>query len=150
MDAPTHATVSERRPLTRARYLYLCAWIASYTYSLDVVSEFKTRFFDNERFFDKYAKGKFGSYLLRRHEEGAGTVGRDQAAAKPALDLFVEDGQGLAQEAVEDHQADRVRADIDDADAAAARRRTGRVRASGSDHRSGVSEHEPRDRVAIP
>ena len=41
MDAPTQATVSERRPLTRTKYLYLCAWIASYTYSLDVISEFK-------------------------------------------------------------------------------------------------------------
>lgn len=41
MDAPTYATAPQRRPLTRNRYLYLCAWIASYTYTLDVVSEFK-------------------------------------------------------------------------------------------------------------
>jgi len=34
-----------------------------------IVQEFKIRFFDNKRFFDKYAKGKFGRYLLQRFDE---------------------------------------------------------------------------------
>ncbi len=34
----------------------------------NIVREFKTRFFDTERFFDKYAGGKFAMYLFRRHE----------------------------------------------------------------------------------
>ena len=34
----------------------------------DIVREFKTRFFDTKRFFDKYARGKFAMYLFRRHE----------------------------------------------------------------------------------
>lgn len=35
-----------------------------------IVSEFKTRFYDTELFFDRSARGKFGKYLLRRHQEG--------------------------------------------------------------------------------
>ncbi len=34
-----------------------------------IVDEFKTRFFDTKRFYDKYAKGKFGRYLIRRYDE---------------------------------------------------------------------------------
>ena len=34
----------------------------------DIVQEFKTRFFDTQVFFDKYAGGKFAMYLFRRHE----------------------------------------------------------------------------------
>ena len=33
-----------------------------------VVTEFRTRFFDTELFFDRFAKGKFGQYLFMRHE----------------------------------------------------------------------------------
>ncbi len=35
-----------------------------------VVREFRTRFFDTELFFDPYAKGKFGRFLLSRFENG--------------------------------------------------------------------------------
>jgi len=38
-----------------------------------IVKEFKTRFFDTEKFYDKYAKGKFGHYLLRRFNEYGNT-----------------------------------------------------------------------------
>jgi sulfite reductase (ferredoxin) len=34
----------------------------------DIVREFRTRFFDTQVFFDKYAGGKFAMYLFRRHE----------------------------------------------------------------------------------
>lgn len=33
-----------------------------------IVSEFRTRFYDTEKFFDKFAKGKFANYLFDRHE----------------------------------------------------------------------------------
>ena len=35
-----------------------------------IVREFRTRFFDTQLFFDKYAGGKFAMYLFRRHESG--------------------------------------------------------------------------------
>ena len=34
-----------------------------------IVDQFKTRFFDTKKFFDTYAKGKFGKYLFKRHEQ---------------------------------------------------------------------------------
>ncbi|KAA3661687.1 MAG: nitrite/sulfite reductase [Chloroflexi bacterium] len=33
-----------------------------------IVSEFRTRYFDTQLFFDRYAKGKFARYLFNRHE----------------------------------------------------------------------------------
>lgn len=35
---------------------------------IDIVREFRTRFFDTRLFFDKYAGGKFAMYLFRRHD----------------------------------------------------------------------------------
>jgi sulfite reductase (ferredoxin) len=79
------AMVSAARALVRMEYIDVTEEPS------DVVAEFRKRFFDTELFFDKYAKGKFASYLLRRHDEGEGVVGRDQAAARveEAL-LFIE------------------------------------------------------------
>lgn len=34
----------------------------------EIVREFRTRFFDTQLFFDKYAGGKFAMYLFRRHD----------------------------------------------------------------------------------
>jgi len=57
----------------------------------DIVSEFKKRFFDTERFFDRYAKGKFGQYLLDRHASGPGRIDRDSAAGRVEESLlFIE------------------------------------------------------------
>ena len=42
-----------------------------------VIREFRTRFFDTQIFFDKYAGGKFAMYLFRRHNSGP----RDTAEA---------------------------------------------------------------------
>jgi len=79
------AMVSAARALVRMEYIDVTEDPA------DVVSELKKRFCDTELFFDKYAKGKFAAYLLRRHEEGAGEVGRDQAAARVEESLlFIE------------------------------------------------------------
>ncbi len=42
-----------------------------------IVTEFRTRFFDTEIFFDKYAGGKFAQYLFRRHAQTEPAVDRD-------------------------------------------------------------------------
>ena len=44
-----------------------------------IVAEFRSRFYDTELFFDKFAKGKFAHYLFNRHESGAGTPNPDSA-----------------------------------------------------------------------
>jgi sulfite reductase (ferredoxin) len=57
----------------------------------EICSEFKTRFFDTERFFDKYAKGKFGAYILARHENPPERLDRDCAAERVEESLlFIE------------------------------------------------------------
>ena len=57
----------------------------------DVVAEFKRRFFDTERFFDRYAKGKFGQYLLDRAAEPPARLDRDVAAQRVEESLlFIE------------------------------------------------------------
>jgi sulfite reductase (ferredoxin) len=79
------AMVSAARALVRMEYIDVSEEPD------DVVLEFKTRFFDNERFFDKYARGKFGQYLLERHAAGANGVDRDHAAARVEESLlFIE------------------------------------------------------------
>lgn len=57
----------------------------------DVVAEFKTRFYDTEIFYDRYAKGKFARYLLDRHERGAGRTDKESAHALiEEAQLFIE------------------------------------------------------------
>ncbi len=58
-----------------------------------IVSEFKTRFFDTQLFFDKYAGGKFAMYLFRRHKAAA--PARSAEAARQLIEeaqLFLEAG----------------------------------------------------------
>ena len=56
-----------------------------------IVPEFRVRFFDSERFFDKYAKGKFGSYLLDRFAEEPDRIDRAVAARRVEESLlFIE------------------------------------------------------------
>ena len=38
-----------------------------------IVDEFRTRFYDTERFFDRFAKGKFANYLFDRHDATTAT-----------------------------------------------------------------------------
>jgi sulfite reductase (ferredoxin) len=57
----------------------------------DVVSQFKERFFDTERFFDRFARGNFGRYLLDRHASPPADSHRDAAAARvEEAQLFIE------------------------------------------------------------
>ena len=56
-----------------------------------VVHEFRTRFYDTELFFDQYARGKFGRYLLQRYE--AGPVGGNTEAVHQLIEeaqLFID------------------------------------------------------------
>ena len=52
----------------------------------DIVREFRTRFFDTQVFFDKYAGGKFAMYLFRRHDGGP-------AAGAEAAHRLIEEAQ---------------------------------------------------------
>jgi sulfite reductase (ferredoxin) len=57
----------------------------------NIVNEWKTRFFDTERFFDRFAKGTFGRYLLDRHENGSGAVTEEVASQRiEEAQLFIE------------------------------------------------------------
>jgi len=53
----------------------------------EIVREFNTRFYDTERFFDTYAKGKVAQYLLAKH------AGPDDTGDKGAASRLVEEAQ---------------------------------------------------------
>ena len=61
----------------------------------EIVKEFRTRFFDTELFFDKYAGGKFAMYLFRRYQaaERPGTAEAARQLIEEAQ-LFLEAGHG--------------------------------------------------------
>ena len=52
----------------------------------DIVREFRTRFFDTQVFFDRFAGGKFAMYLFRRHEGGP-------ASGAEAVHRLIEEAQ---------------------------------------------------------
>jgi sulfite reductase (ferredoxin) len=53
-----------------------------------VIAEFKSRFYDTELFFDKFAGGKFANYLFKRHDEQG-----DRAYNSEAAHHLVEESQ---------------------------------------------------------
>ena len=56
-----------------------------------VVPEFKSRFYDTELFFDKYAKGKFGDFFFNAFERRGDRVDREQAKRRiEESRLFIE------------------------------------------------------------
>lgn len=56
-----------------------------------IVAEFKTRYYDTELFYDRYAKGKFARYLLDRHETPPAAATEDGARALvEEANLFIE------------------------------------------------------------
>jgi sulfite reductase (ferredoxin) len=69
------------------------------------VSQFRTKFFDTELFFDRFAKGKFGQYLLKHHRQRLASPSHDQAHETiEEANLFIEaayacDGRLVAEEA---------------------------------------------------
>jgi len=57
----------------------------------DIVAEWKKRFFDTERFFDRFAKGTYGRYLLDRHANGAQNVTAEIASQRiEEAQVFIE------------------------------------------------------------
>ncbi len=90
-DAGGAESLAYAAMLSAARALVRTEFIDVTEQPEDVVAEFRTRFFENERFFDKYAKGKFGAYLLERHANPDTTV--DDALAARRIEeaqLFIE------------------------------------------------------------
>ncbi|MEM7032500.1 MAG: nitrite/sulfite reductase [Chloroflexota bacterium] len=56
-----------------------------------IVAEFRTRFYDTELFFDKYAKGKFANYLFNRHDNANEKTNEDSARRLvEEANLFIE------------------------------------------------------------
>jgi sulfite reductase (ferredoxin) len=57
----------------------------------EIVAEFKSRFYDTELFFDRFAKGKFGQYLFKHHRQRVADP--DAVAAHETIEeayLFIE------------------------------------------------------------
>ena len=80
-----------RAMLSAARALVRMEYIDVTEEADEIVTEWKARFFDNERFFDRFAKGKFGQYLLDRH--GAPVPSGDADVASRRIEeaqLFIE------------------------------------------------------------
>jgi sulfite reductase (ferredoxin) len=65
------AMVMAARALVRTRYLNVG------NEPDGIVEEFRTRFYDTQLFFDKYAKGKFAQYFFERHENPPQTHTRE-------------------------------------------------------------------------
>jgi sulfite reductase (ferredoxin) len=76
-----------RAMLTAARGLIKTEFIDIADGPSQIVDEFRTRFYDTQLFFDKYAGGKFAQYLFRRHEAGP------HAASREAARQIVEEAQ---------------------------------------------------------
>src|SRR5690606_14249964 len=49
-----------------------------------IVEEFRTRFMDTTRFYDRYHRDQFGNYLLNRH--ASGPVGNDGEAVHQLIE----------------------------------------------------------------
>ncbi len=80
-----------RSMLSAARALVRLEYIDVTEAPEDIVNEFKTRYFDTERFFDRFAKGKFGQYLLDRHAAPPDSIDRDIASRRiEESQLFIE------------------------------------------------------------
>lgn len=84
-DRAYRAMLSAARALVRMEYIDVGESAA------EIVPEWKARFFDNERFFDKFARGKFGQYLLDRYAAPL-PAGERAAAARRVEEaqLFIE------------------------------------------------------------
>jgi len=73
----------------------------------EIVTQFQERFLDTELFFDKFAKGKFGQYLLKHHRRRLENPSHAQAHETiEEAHLFIEaayacDGRMAAQEAAQ-------------------------------------------------
>ena len=84
-------SLAYRAMLSAARALVRTEYIDVTESPDDIVKEWRTRFFESERFFDKYSGGRAGQYLLDRYAEKAPKVGRSEAARRvEEAQLFIE------------------------------------------------------------
>ena len=84
-DNAYRAMLSAARALVRMEYIDVTQDPA------EIVKEWKARYFDNERFFDRFAKGKFGQYLLDRHESPSPSGDANVASRRiEEAQLFIE------------------------------------------------------------
>src|ERR1700752_2288426 len=84
-------SLAYRAMLSAARALVRTEYIDVTEAADDIVKEWRTRFFDTERFFDKYSGGRAGQYLLDRHANPPARIGRAEAARRAEeAKLFIE------------------------------------------------------------
>jgi sulfite reductase (ferredoxin) len=81
-DYETAEELAYKAMLSAARALVRTEYIDVTEDPDDIVAEFKTRFFDTERIFDRFAGGKFAQYLLDRHASPPSSVDRHAAARR--------------------------------------------------------------------
>jgi ferredoxin-nitrite reductase len=90
-DSELAEDLAYRAMLSAARALVRTEYIDVTEDADDIVHEFKTRFIDTERFFDRYAGGKFGQYLMDRHSGASQERGRGAAVRRiEESQLFIE------------------------------------------------------------
>jgi sulfite reductase (ferredoxin) len=90
-DPDTAEELAYQAMLSAARALVRTEFIDVTEEPDAIVQEFQARFFDTERFFDRFSRGNFGRYLLDRHANPPEAVSRDEAAARvEEAQLFIE------------------------------------------------------------
>jgi ferredoxin-nitrite reductase len=90
-DPETAEELAYAAMLSAARALVRTEYIDVTQKPDDIVAEWKKRFFDSERFFDRFAKGTFGRYLLDRHASGPERVTAESASQRiEEAQLFIE------------------------------------------------------------
>jgi len=90
-DHETAEELAYKAMLSAARALVRTEYIDVTEAPDQIVKEWKVRFFDNERFFDRFARGTFGNYLLDRHARPPARVDARVAAQRiEEAQLFIE------------------------------------------------------------
>jgi sulfite reductase (ferredoxin) len=90
-DPETAEELAYAAMLSAARALVRTEYIDVTQKPDEIVAEWKKRFFDTERFFDRFAKGTFGRYLLDRHASGAEHTTAEIASQRiEEAQLFIE------------------------------------------------------------
>ncbi len=94
LDEGDHALADQKAfqaMLLAARSLVLNEYLDVGDEPERIVSEFRTRFYDTQKFFDKYAKGKFANYLFERYENPPAEPNEDSAhRLVEEANLFIE------------------------------------------------------------
>lgn len=90
-DFETAEELGYKAMLSAARALVRTEYIDVTESPDDIVAEWRKRFFDTERFFDKYSGGRCGQYLLDRYANPPQRIDRAEAARRvEEAQLFIE------------------------------------------------------------